>query len=115
MRVEEFAFGLVRIDGRTYQRDVLIDRGTVYKRKKKPSKQFRQEFGHTPVSIKEEIPWKCRTLVIGTGTGALPVMDEVKAEAKRRRVQLLMLPTAEAIEVLKRNPKQTNAILHVRC
>jgi PAS domain S-box-containing protein len=30
---------------RTYQRDVLIDRGAVYKRKKKPSKKFRQEFG----------------------------------------------------------------------
>ena len=115
MRFEEFTFGLVRIDGRTYQRDVLIDRGAVYKRKKRPSKQFRQEFGHTPVSIKEVIPWKCRTLVIGTGTGALPVMDEVKAEAKRRRVELLVLPTAEAIDVLKRNPKQTNAILHVTC
>src|ERR1700756_618637 len=113
MQFEEFAFGLVRIDGRTYNRDVLIDRGAVYKRKKKPSKQFREEFGHTPVSIKEAIPWKCRTLVIGTGTGALPVMDEVKSEAKRRRVQLLVLPTADAIELLKRNPKQTNAILHV--
>lgn len=115
MRFEEFAFGLVRIDGRTYHRDVLIDRGAVYKRKKKPSRKFRHEFGHTPVSIKEVIPWKCRTLVIGTGTGALPVMDEVKAEAKRRRVELLVLPTADAIDVLKRDPKQTNAILHVTC
>jgi hypothetical protein len=115
MRFEEFAFGLVRIDGCTYNRDVLIDRGAVYKRKKKPSKKFRHEFGHTPVSIKEVIPWKCRTLVIGTGTGALPVMDEVKAEAKRRRVELLVLPTAEAIDVLKGNPKQTNAILHITC
>jgi hypothetical protein len=53
--------------------------------------------------------------VIGTGTGALPVMDEVKKEAKRRHVELLMLPTAEAIAELRKNPQDTNAILHVTC
>jgi hypothetical protein len=34
-------------------------------------------------SEEEQVPWKCRRLVIGTGTGALPLMDEVKQEAKR--------------------------------
>ena len=114
-RFEAFSFGSIRIDGVTYEHDVLIDRGQVRKRKKKPSKKFRETFGHTPVSTEETIPWKCRRLVIGTGTGALPVMDEVKKEAKRRHVQLLMLPTADAIEELRRNPQDTNAILHVTC
>jgi len=45
------------------------------KRKKEPSKKFR-EAGHTPLSVEEEIPWKCRRLVIGTGAGALPIMKE---------------------------------------
>ena len=114
-RFEEFSFGSIRIDGVTYEHDVLIDRGQVRKRKKKASKKFREGFGHTPVSTEEKIPWKCRRLVIGTGTGALPVMDEVKKEAKRRHVQPLMLPTAEAIEELRENPQDTNAILHVTC
>ncbi len=114
-RFEAFSFGSIRIDGVTYEHDVLIDRGQVRKRKKKPSKQFRAAFGHTPLSVEEEIPWKCRRLVIGTGTGALPVMDEVKKEAKRRHVELLMLPTAKAIEALRTNPEATNAILHVTC
>jgi hypothetical protein len=114
-RFEAFSFGSIRIDGATYEHDVLIDRGQVRKRKKKPSKKFREAFGHTPVSMGEAIPWKCKRLVIGTGTGALPVMDEVKKEAKRRHVQLLMLPTAEAIEELRKNPQDTNAILHVTC
>jgi hypothetical protein len=114
-RFEAFSFGSIRIDGVTYEHDVLIDRGQVRKRKKKPSKKFREGFGHTPLSTEEKIPWKCRRLVIGTGTGALPVMDEVKKEAKRRHVQLLMLPTAKAIEELRENPEKTNAILHVTC
>ena len=58
----------------------------------------------------------CRRLVIGTGAyGALPVMDGVRREAKRRGVELLVLPTAEAIEALQQNPEDTNAILHVTC
>src|SRR5262245_65893376 len=112
---DAFAFGSSRIDGVTDEHDVVIDRGQVRKRKKKPSKKFREGFGHTPLSAEEKIPWKCRRLVIGTGTGALPVMDELKKEAKRRHVQLLKLPTAKAIEELREHPEETNAILHVTC
>ena len=115
MRCPKFYFGSIQIDSTTYEHDVVIDRGDVRKRKKKPSKKFRDEFGHTPVSIEEKIPWKCRRLIIGTGTGALPVMDEVKKEAKRRKINLLVLPTTEAIEELKKRPDETNAILHVTC
>ena len=115
MRFESFSFGSIRIDGVTYTHDVVIDRGQVRKRKKKLSKKFRDDFGHTPLSMEEDIPWKCRRLVIGTGTGRLPVMDEVKHEADRRRIKLLILPTAEAIEELKERPDKVNAILHVTC
>jgi hypothetical protein len=76
LRIDKFSFGSIRIDGETYESDVVIDRGKVRKRKKKPSRKFRDAFGHTPLSVKEKIPWKCRRLVIGTGTGDLPVMKE---------------------------------------
>jgi hypothetical protein len=115
MRFEEFTFGSIRIDGVTYEHDVVIDRGWVRKRKKKPSKKFRFQFGHTPLSLEEKIPWQCGRLVVGTGTGALPVMQAVKREAKRRKIDLLILPTVQAIEVLERNSADTNAVLHVTC
>ena len=79
------------------------------------SKKFRDAFGHTPLSMDEDIPWKCPRLVIGTGTGRLPVMDEVKYEAKRRHIELVILPTAEAIAELQQRPDKVNAILHVTC
>jgi hypothetical protein len=115
MHIDAFSFGSIRIDSTTYEHDVVIDRGKIRKRKKKPSKKFRDAFGHTPLSVEEDIPWKCERLVIGTGTGALPVMEEVKQEAKRRKVKLHILPTREAIEELKQKPEKTNAILHVTC
>ena len=80
MRIDRFMFGSIRIDGEIYAHDVVIDRGQVRKRKKKRSKPFRDAFGHTPLSVEEDIPWNCRRLVVGTGAeGALPVMDRGEA------------------------------------
>jgi hypothetical protein len=68
------------------------------------------------VSAEEKVPWDCQRLVIGTGAyGALPVMDEIGGGTERRGVELLVLPTAEALEALQQNPENTNAILHVTC
>lgn len=116
MIFRKFKFGSVEIDDITYDHDVIIDRGRIRRRRKKPSKKFREQFGHTPISVEEEIPWKCRTLVVGTGNyGSLPVMDEVKLEARRRKIDLLIVSTKEAIQTLTNNSQHTNAILHVTC
>lgn len=116
MRFEYFSFGSIRIDGVTYDHDVVIEDGKICKREKKASKRFRDDFGHTPLSPEEKIPWKCRRLVIGTGAyGSLPVMKEVLSEAQRRKIELLIFPTAEAIKILQRDSEKTNAILHVTC
>lgn len=116
MRFEKFSFGSIRIDGETYDYDLVIDRGEIQKRKKKASKPYRDAYGHTPLSVKENIPWRCQRLVIGTGAeGLLPVMDEVRDEARERKVKLISVPTPEAIAILNRGGKATNAVLHVTC
>ena len=116
MRFRHFEFGVIDVDGVTYEHDLIVDRGEIHRRKKKASKKFRETFGHTPLSVDENIPWKCTCLVVGTGAyGRLPVMDEVKREAKDRKVKLLVLPTADAIKVLQKQPKKTNAVLHITC
>jgi hypothetical protein len=116
MRIENFSFGSIQIDGRTYAHDVVIDRGQVRKRRKGASKRHRDSYGHTPLSADEEIPWRCRRLVIGTGdAGALPVMEAVRAEARHREVELVLAPTKRAIDLLAIDTTATNAILHVTC
>jgi hypothetical protein len=108
--------GSLKIDGKTFTKDVILDQGMIRKRKKKPSRVFREQFGHTPVSLQEAIPWECKCLVIGTGIeGRLPVMDEVSAEARRRGIELVVRPTPEAVQLLREQPSDTNAILHVSC
>jgi hypothetical protein len=116
MRIDRFTFGTVRIDGETYERDVVIDRGEVHPRKKGPSKPYRDEYGHTPLSVEEKIPWKCSRLVIGTGAhGALPVMPAVLEEARRRGVEIVAVRTDQAIELLRDADARTNAVLHITC
>ena len=110
------SFGSLKIDGVNYTKDVILDCGVLRRRKKKPSRRFREQFGHTPLTLREDIPWECKRLVIGTGMeGRLPVMEEVVAEAKRRGVELVACRTPEAVRLLKENGEGTNAILHVTC
>jgi hypothetical protein len=116
MRFGRFAFGSIEVDGTTYEHDVVIDRGEVRKRRKGPSKPFRGRYGHTPLTAAEDIPWTCRRLVIGSGAdGRLPIADDVQAQARKRGVTLVVLPTADALDELDGVPEGTNAILHVTC
>jgi hypothetical protein len=39
----------------------------------------------------------------------------VKREAEERKIELLVLPTAQAIEMLNQDIDDTNAVLHITC
>jgi hypothetical protein len=56
MQLEDLSFGSIQIDGVVYEHDIVIDRGQVLKRKKKQSKKYSGEFGHTPLCAEEEMP-----------------------------------------------------------
>src|SRR6516165_1646580 len=117
MRARLVKFGEIEVEGKRYTHDVVIDGGKVRKRKKGPSKQFHETSGPTPLSVGEEIPWGGKRLIIGTGAhGALPVMDEVLTEAKRRGIEVTSGPTSEICELLEEVKKgQAYAILHCTC
>lgn len=117
MHARFIGFGVIELDGQRFDRDVVIDRGRVAKRHKKASKPLRDRYGHTPLSLLEPIPWDCRRLIVGTGAdGALPIEPEVVAEARRRGVELMPVPTREACALLSdADTDTTNAILHVTC
>lgn len=117
MKAKLLEFGAIEIDGQRFEDDVVIERGKVRKRKKKLSKPYRDQYGHTPLSAAEAIPWGGQRLIIGTGFyGALPIMPEVYAEAERRGVEIMAVPTEEACRLLKETEdKRIYAILHVTC
>ena len=117
MQFTSYSFGLVRVDGVTYNHDLIIDHGTYPQaqegRLPEVPRRVRAHAalcrGGYPVAMPPAGP-------IGTGAeGALPVMQQVRDEARRRKVDLVVLPTAQAIGVLAEARAHTNAILHLTC
>ena len=76
MKARLVKFGEIEVEGKRYTHDVVIDGGKVRKRKKGPSKQFREE--HV----------------------ALTIIDEVLAEGKRRGIEVITAPTLEVCHLL---------------
>jgi hypothetical protein len=117
MDVRLLGFGSIEVDGLKYEHDIVIDGGEVRKRKNKPSKPYRDEYGHTPLSAAEELPWGGDQLIIGTGAyGSLPITPDVLDEARRRGVDVDAVPTMEACRLLVGlDSSQIHAVLHVTC
>jgi hypothetical protein len=117
MKARLVEFGVLEIEGRRYEHDVILDAGRVRKRRKGPSKALRGRYGHTPLTAAEDIPWGGRRLIVGTGVdGLLPIAPDVESEARRRNVQVVAVPTEEACALLRDlRPRDVCAILHATC
>jgi len=111
------SFGLIEIDGRRFDHDVVLEGGLIRRRKKGPSKPYRTQGGHTPLSPDEAIPWSASRLIVGTGAfGQLPITPELFEEARRRGVQITAEPTEVACRLLREaDPGEVAAVLHVTC
>jgi hypothetical protein len=117
VKVRLIAFGEIEIEGARFSRDVVIEAGHVRRRGKGPSKTLREQYGHTPLSSAESIPWGGRRLIVGTGVdGSLPIAPDVYAEAKRRGIEIEARPTREACcRLADVKPRDAYAVLHITC
>ena len=115
--IEYPGFGAIEVEGIRYDHDVVVDGGVVRPRDKAPSRPRKAEFGHTPLTADEDLPWGGDRLVVGTGaSGRLPVLPEIDTAARARGVELVTLPTAEACRMLAAfDSEQVHAVLHVTC
>ena len=117
MKAKLVEFGIIEINGHSYDYDVVIDKGEIRKRKKKPSKAYRDQYGHTPLSPDEDIPWGGKRLIIGTGAyGQLPVMPGILKKAKERGAEVITVSTDKACRMISElKDKKVRAVLHVTC
>jgi hypothetical protein len=111
------SFGLIEINGRQFDHDVVLEGGVIRRRKKGPSKRYRTRDGHTPLSPDEAIPWSASRLIVGTGaSGQLPITPELFEEARRRGVEITAEPTEVACRLLREaDARDVAAVLHVTC
>ena len=113
IRIDDLQLGRIQINGQIYQEDVVIVENRIIEtRNKRSSEILRPRYGHTPLTTAENIPWDCQTLVIGTGIQRpIHVTDEVRTRAFEMGINLVALPTRDALVHL--NKRATNLILHI--
>ena len=111
-------FGWIEIRGTRYDHDIVIHTdGTVSKRKKKLSKPYAGEYGHTPLSA-EELAFleneRPAVVYIGTGQyGDLPLTPD--AIALLEAYAPVVKPTPDLLLLLGREQRKYTAVLHVTC
>ncbi|HTY14462.1 MAG TPA: hypothetical protein VMC42_02040 [Methanoregulaceae archaeon] len=111
-------FGFITIRGVTYTHDIVIHTdGSVSKRKKKRSKELKENYGHTPLSeyeldiLAEERP---EVVYVGTGQyGSLPLTK--KAKEILGNYAPVIATTPEIIRALASDDRRYIAILHITC
>jgi hypothetical protein len=114
----ETGFGWIKINGQTYEHDIIIHvNKTITPRKKELSENLKPKYGHTPLSEKEldflekEHP---EVVYIGTGQyGLLPITEEAKRILEKYNT--IIKPTPEILDLIKKEKRKFVAIIHVTC
>lgn len=117
-KVSSFDFGSIVVDGIQYAYDVVVlPDGTVKEREASKAK-----FGDHAIKrgeIEELAKAKPETIVVGTGTSGLArVSVDAEAYARETRLNLVILPSSQAIEKLNQlvdEGKRAAALIHITC
>jgi len=114
MRIDDYSFGRIVIDGKEFGRDVLVYRDEL--------KEWWREQGHR-LQLKD-LDWLLNreeppeALVIGTGCyGVMAVPEEVVRELERRGIMVQVKPTEEACAEFNRlaEKKRVAGAFHLTC
>ncbi len=111
--IEDYRFGSITIDGKTYTKDIIILPNRIlanWWRKKGHQVQLEDL-----QDILEEAP---EILIIGTGySGYMTVASEVPNHLSSRQIDMISMKTEKAVEVFNKvsGEKRTAAALHLTC
>ena len=110
--IENYHFGSITIDGKTYNYDVEIcsdNKVLVWQRK---------ESHFVDVGdIKRAFDEKPEIIIIGAGdSGVAKVSEKVKQEIQRKDIKLVIKPTPEAVEIFNElKDKKAVGFFHLTC
>ncbi len=113
MRIEDYSFGRIVIDGKTYTRDLII-----YPDRIDPS-WWRKE-GHLlqMEDLGDILKEKPEILIIGTGySGVMTVPQSLIERLKREGIEVIARNTPQAVEIFNQMDKSRRIIaaLHLTC
>jgi len=114
MKIESYAFGSIRIDGKSYSSDVVIYPDKI-------SGWWREE-GHflQVVDVQPFLSLKPDVIVIGTGYhGAMEISPDVERLCDDHNIRFITRPTMEAWKIYNKLSQEQGTILvaafHLTC
>jgi len=115
MNIEDYRFGQVVIDGRSYTSDVIVFPDRVM------DGWWRNE-GHElcPADLREVVQGKPEVLAVGTGkSGLMKVLPKTEEYLEQQGIKLMVERTAEACQTFNRlcrsSEEKVVAALHLTC
>ena len=119
MPIDETTFGAIRINGKTYDHDVIIRlSGAVEKRRKRLSKEM---YGTSHIVSKAEAKFVfeegCELLIVGAGQdGNVRLSPEASEYFDKKHCRVVLQRTPDAILTYNKSPKKKKAaLMHVTC
>lgn len=114
MKIDEYSFGLITINGIEYTKDVIIFPEYVF------SPWWREEGHSLSLSdLKEVIDLKPNLLIIGTGAhGIMRIPEKTIKELEKRDIKTIIEKTGEAVKLYNKkmqNNENVIACLHLTC
>jgi len=113
MRIEDYSFGKITVDGKGYTADVIIYPGRV-------DSSWRRREGHClhRDDLSDVVNERPDSIIIGTGFyGALKVPQDLVRELVSKGAEVYVKRTAEAVSLFNNLSlqKRTIACLHLTC
>jgi hypothetical protein len=117
MKARLVKFGEIEVEGERYTHDVVIDGGKCGNGRRDLPRNSAEGLATRRFRSGKKFHGEASGSLSGpVSHGALPVMDEVLAEAKRRGIEVIAAPTSEVCQLLEEVKKgQAYAILHCTC
>ncbi|HEU68066.1 MAG TPA: hypothetical protein ENN53_02420 [Candidatus Acetothermia bacterium] len=112
MRLANYHFGRIEVDGVAYEHDLLIAPAEV--------REWRRREGHRvhPEDLEPALALAPEVVIVGTGfSGLLKLTREAEEHLSGRRIELVAVRTGEAVEAYNElSPgRRTCALLHLTC
>ncbi|MBD3263768.1 MAG: hypothetical protein GF375_01540 [Candidatus Omnitrophica bacterium] len=114
MEIQEYSFGKIKVDGKTYKNDLII-----FPDKILPG-WWRKE-GHSLFleDLKEVLSYHPQVLIVGTGaSGAMKVPQETKKFLREEGIEVISRDTREAVEIFNKEikkKKRAAGAFHLTC
>jgi hypothetical protein len=114
MKVEEYEFGRIRIDGREYRNDVIVFPDRV-------SPEWWRKDGHSLAmeDLEEVIRYAPNLLIVGRGAyGVMRIPEETREVLRKKQIQLIDDNTGKAIQFFNeriKNGEKAVGAFHLTC